>query len=34
LLVQKFRPLQVQCTAIGVITYRPALPQAQFSLQA
>jgi 2'-5' RNA ligase len=33
LLVQEFRPLQVQCTAIGVITFRPALPQAQFALE-
>jgi 2'-5' RNA ligase len=32
LLVQEFRPLQVQCTAIGVITFRPARPQAQFAL--
>jgi len=32
LLVREFRPLQVQCTTIGVITYRPAVPQAQFAL--
>jgi hypothetical protein len=32
-LAQEFRPLQVQCTAIGVITYRPACPQAEFTLQ-
>jgi 2'-5' RNA ligase len=32
LLVQEFRPGQVECTAIGVITYRPAHPQAQFTL--
>jgi 2'-5' RNA ligase len=33
LLLREFRPLQVQCTAIGVITYRPVLPQAEFALQ-
>jgi 2'-5' RNA ligase len=33
LLVQEFRPLQAQCTTIGVISFRPAVPQAQFALE-
>ena len=32
MLLQEFRPMQVWCTAVGVITYRPARQRAQFGL--
>ena len=32
LLIGTFRPIEAQCTALGVITYRPAVLQSQFAL--
>jgi 2'-5' RNA ligase len=33
-LLQKFRPIRVQCIEIGIITFRPAIPQASFRFAA
>jgi hypothetical protein len=31
-LLREFHPIRVQCTEIGIITFRPVIPQARFGL--
>jgi len=33
-LLQEFHPIRIQCTEIGIITFRPVIPQARFGLSA
>lgn len=33
-LLQEFQPIRIECTEIGIITFRPVVPQASFGLSA